>query len=75
VLKPGRLTSLRPFAYLGGRCGNRYFTAERAEIRRGPQRRRKDARRCSVSKGFPLRLCVFASLRENVLYRTSKYLL
>jgi hypothetical protein len=32
--------SLRPSAYLGVLCGNGYFTAERAEIRREPQRRK-----------------------------------
>jgi hypothetical protein len=35
-----RRFSLRPSAYLGGLCVNDYFTAERAETRRGPRRRK-----------------------------------
>jgi hypothetical protein len=44
-----KVFSLRPSAYLGGLggfCGNGYLTAERAEIRREPQRRNGWLRLC-----------------------------
>jgi glutamine amidotransferase-like uncharacterized protein len=44
--------SLRLSAYLGGVCGNGYFTAERAEIRRGPQRRPSKKQELAYLLGF-----------------------
>jgi hypothetical protein len=44
-----RRFSLRPSAYLGGLCGNAYFTAERAQMRRVTQRRKLWLRLCCAA--------------------------